>query len=327
MASAQLQEALASYSRAVELDPEHADANFNAALARLCLGDFRDGWRQYEYRLKKKEFATLVRAVPQPLWRGEKDLHGKTILLMAEQGFGDAIQFVRYAPLVAALGAKVLLGVRRPLADLLATVPGVAAVFGENEPLPEFDLYCPLLSLPLAFETELATIPANVPYIRAHEERIAKWHGRLPDGRRLRVGICWAGTSAHSNNRRRSMPLESFAAVLSAADVDFVSLQTDVDETDAAMLRAAGVLQLGSEFVDFADTAAVISHARSGDLRRHVGCASCGRHGQGRRRPDTVFAGFQMAARSHGYAVVSDHAAVSPTGAGRLGRAAWAAAG
>ena len=259
LASAQLQEALASYSRAVELDPEHADANFNAALARLCLGDFRDGWRQYEYRLKKKEFATLVRAVPQPLWRGEKDLHGKTILLMAEQGFGDAIQFVRYAPLVAALGAKVLLGVRRPLADLLATIPGVAAVFGENEPLPEFDLYCPLLSLPLAFETELATIPANVPYIRAPEERIAKWHGRLHDGRRLRVGICWAGTSAHSNNRRRSMPLESFAAVLSAADVDFVSLQTDVDEADAAMLRAAGVLQLGSEFVDFADTAAVIS--------------------------------------------------------------------
>jgi len=259
MASAQMQEALASYSRATELDPEHADANFNAALARLCLGDFRDGWRQYEYRLKKKEFAPLRQAMLQPLWRGEEDLRGKTILLMAEQGLGDAIQFVRYAPLVAARGAKVLLGVQRPLVDLLATVPGVTGVFGENEPLPEFDLHCPLLSLPLAFETELATIPANVPYIRAYEERIAKWRGRVPDGGRLRAGICWAGTSAHSNNRRRSIPLQSFAAVLSVAGIDFVSLQRDVDETDAAMLRALGVLQLGQEFEDFADTAAVVA--------------------------------------------------------------------
>jgi tetratricopeptide (TPR) repeat protein len=259
MASARMQEALASYGKAIELDPEHADANFNAALARLCLGAFRDGWRQYEYRLKKKEFAPLRRAVPQPLWRGEEDLHGKTILLLAEQGLGDAIQFARYAPLVAARGAKVLLGVQRPLVDLLATVPGVAGVYGENEPLPEFELHCPLLSLPLAFETELATIPANVPYIRAYEERIAKWRGRLPDGGWLRVGICWAGTTAHSNNRRRSIPLESFAAVLSAADVDFVSLQKDVDETDAAMLRALGVVQLGQEFEDFADTAAVVA--------------------------------------------------------------------
>ncbi len=259
MASAQMQEALASYSAAIELDPEHADANFNAALARLCLGDFRNGWRQYEYRLKKKEFAPLRRAVPQPVWRGEKELHGKTILLIAEQGLGDAIQFVRYAPLIAALGAKVLLGVQRPVVDLLATVPGVAGVFGENEPLPEFDLHCPLLSLPLAFETELATIPANVPYIRAYEERIAKWRRRLPDDGRLRVGLCWAGTSAHSNNRRRSIPLQSFTAVLSAAGVDFVSLQKDVDETDAATLDALGVIQLGQEFIDFADTAAVIS--------------------------------------------------------------------
>ena len=179
-----------------------------------ALGDFRAGWRQYEYRLKKKEFAPLQRAVRQPLWRGEKDLHGKTMLLIAEQGLGDAIQFVRYAPLIAARGAKVLLGVQRPVVDLLATVPGVAGVFGENEPLPEFDLHCPLLSLPLAFETELPTIPANVPYIRAYEERIAKWRRRLPAGGRLRVGICWAGTNAHSNNRRRSIPLESFAAVL-----------------------------------------------------------------------------------------------------------------
>jgi len=197
--------------------------------------------------------------MPQPLWRGEEDLHGKTILLIAEQGLGDAIQFVRYAPLIAARGAKVLLGVQRPVVDLLATVPGVAGVFGENEPLPEFDLHCPLLSLPLAFETELPTIPANVPYILAHEERIAKWRRRLPDGGRLRVGICWAGTSAHPNNHRRSIPIERFAAILSVPGIDFINLQKDVGEAEAAILSEHGVNQLGQEFTDFADTAAVVA--------------------------------------------------------------------
>jgi tetratricopeptide (TPR) repeat protein len=257
LALARLDEALRSYDEAIALDPENPEAHFNAAIARLCRGDFRAGWKEYEYRWKKKEFATLRNDLPQ--WRGEQELRGKTIFLVAEQGFGDVIQFVRYAPLIAGRGAKVVLGVQRPLKALLATVAGVSQVLGDSEPLPDFDLSCPLLSLPLAFGTELATIPANVPYIRPYEERVARWRDRLPQRGRLRVGVCWAGTSAHSNNNRRSLPLARFATVLSVPDVDFVSLQREVEDSDSAILRDYGVVELGREFEDFADTAAVLS--------------------------------------------------------------------
>jgi tetratricopeptide (TPR) repeat protein len=254
-----MEEALRSYSDALALSPQHPEANFDEALTRLCMGDFREGWRQYEYRWKRKNAAAHRPDFPRPLWRGEKELHGKTIFLPAEQGLGDAIQFARYVPLVAALGANVLLGVHRPLTALMASVPGVSQVIADGETLPAFDLYCPLLSLPLAFETELATIPSSVPYIRPQEERIAKWRDRLPASGHLRIGICWAGNSGYENDRNRSIPLERFAALLAVSGVDFVSVQKEVNEAQAAILREHGVIQLGQEFEDFADTAAVVA--------------------------------------------------------------------
>jgi tetratricopeptide (TPR) repeat protein len=256
---ARVEEALASYEQALRLDPEQVDANFNASLTRMCLGDLRRGWKQYEYRWKKKEFGPQRREYPQPVWSGEQDLHSKTILLVHEQGLGDTIQFIRYAPLVAARGANVIVGVQPVLKGVASTVPGVRQVFGDGEVLPDFDLYCTLLSLPVAFATELETIPANIPYIRPYEERLATWRGRLPDNGRLRVGICWAGNGAHLNDRKRSMPLDRLAAVLSLPSVDFFSVQKDVDDAQAAILRDHGVVSLGQDFNDFADTAAVIA--------------------------------------------------------------------
>ena len=252
-------QALASYAAAIALSPQHPDANFNDALTRLCVGDFREGWKRYEYRWDRKKSPARRPNYPRPMWRGDKNLQGKTIFLPAEQGHGDAIQFVRYAPLLAGLGAKVLVGVHRPLAALMASVPGVSQVIGDGEAIPDFDLYCPLLSLPLAFETELATIPSSVPYIQADQARVAKWQGRVPQNGRLRIGICWAGGSLHLNDRNRSIPLERFAALLSVPGVDFVSLQKEVTETQSAILRDHGVAQLGPEFDDFADTAAVLA--------------------------------------------------------------------
>ena len=149
-------------------------------MTRLCVGDFREGWKRYEYRLDRKKSPARRPNYPRPIWRGDKNLHGKTVFLPAEQGHGDAIQFVRYAPLLAGLGAKVLVGVHRPLAALIASVPVISQVIGDGEAIPDFDLYCPLLSLPLAFETELATIPSSVPYIQADQARVAKWQGRVP---------------------------------------------------------------------------------------------------------------------------------------------------
>jgi len=254
-----LNEALQSYDEALARDPQHADANFNQALVRLCLGDFRAGWRQYEYRWKREKYATARPVYPRPMWSGKEDVRGKTILLCAEQGLGDAIQFARYATVLAKLGAKVLIGAHRPLVPVLATVPGVTAVIPDGEELPHFDFYCSLLSLPLAFSTQPATIPADIPYIRARDESVAKWRHKLPANGRVRVGICWAGTGEHSNNRNRSMTLERFAALLSIPGVDFVSLQKEVGDVEAAVLQHFDVTQLGQEFSDFSDTAAVVA--------------------------------------------------------------------
>ena len=259
VALTRMDEALASYAAALAVEPEHPDAHFNAAITRLCLGDFREGWKQYEYRWKQTKNLPQRPNFPQPMWRGEKELHGKTIFLPAEQGMGDAIQFSRYASLVATLGARVLLGARRPLATLMASVPGVSEVIADGETVPDFDLYCSLLSLPLMFGTEVTTIPANIPYLRPPQERIEQWRERLPQRARLRVGLCWAGNSGYFNDRNRSIPLERFAAILSVSGLDFVSLQREVGEAQAAILRDRGVIQLGQEFKDFADTAAVVA--------------------------------------------------------------------
>ena len=254
-----MSEALANYEAALARDPQHADAQFNEALARLCVGDFRTGWAKYERRWRHPKFAARRVSFPRPIWRGETAIAGKTILLCAEQGMGDAIQFARYAPMVAALGAKVLLGVYRPLVGLLASVPGVSAVIADGETLPDFDLYCMLLSLPLAFRTELATIPSQVPYIRPDQALIEEWRPRVPNNGRLRVGVCWAGSTAHVADRRRSIPLDQFATLLAVPGIDFVSLQKDVDVPQAVVLRNLGVTQLGDDFRDFADTAAVVA--------------------------------------------------------------------
>jgi tetratricopeptide (TPR) repeat protein len=254
-----LDEALASFTTAIALEPKNPESHFNAGITRLCLGDFREGWKQYEYRWQRKNFGSLPPGCRQPVWRGEEDLNGKTIFLMAEQGIGDVIQFARYVPLVAARGAKVLLGVHRPLAKLMACIPGVSQVIASGGAVPDFDLICPLLTLPLAFGTELATIPANIPYIRPDEEHVAKWRARLPDNGRLRIGLCWAGTKIHPNDHNRSMSFDRFAQLLSVGNLDYVNLKKDVSETEVVQLRERGVIDLGREFADFADTAAVVS--------------------------------------------------------------------
>jgi tetratricopeptide (TPR) repeat protein len=253
-------EALMSASRALVNSPDFAHARFVESVARLTLGDFAAGWRGYESRWKVGLLASQRRTFTAPLWLGKEPLDGKTILLHAEQGSGDTIQFVRYAPLLAARGAKkVVLEVQRELARLLSSIPGVAAVIVRGDKLPNFDCHCPLLSLPLAFGTELASIPLGIPYIRPAEADIAAWRLRLPQRRPL-VGIVWSGGRFHDNDINRSMRLATLAPLLELPDVSFVSLQHDVREEHAASLRTCtNVVQLGNQFRDFADTAAVIA--------------------------------------------------------------------
>jgi tetratricopeptide (TPR) repeat protein len=253
-------DALATFACARALDPHDPEIRWNQALVQLRGGDFAAGWESFEARWEKADFADGRRRIERPRWRGDEPLAGKTILLHAEQGLGDTIQFVRYVPPVAARGARVVLEVQPALKQLVASLPGVTQLIGRGEPLPDTDLHCPLLSLPRAFATGLDSIPADVPYLRADETRVARWRARLAGLNAPRVGLVWAGNPAHKNDRNRSLALHRLAGLLAVPDAQFVSLQKNVDGADAARLRETrNVLDLGGELVDFADTAAVIS--------------------------------------------------------------------
>ena len=274
-------EALESFGAATAIEPQCADAHHRASLIRLRSGDFKRGWRDYEWRWRTGR-ALKRREMTAPLWLGAQPIQGKTILLLAEQGFGDTINFARYAPLVAALGATVILDVPSPLKEIAASVPGIALVLEDGEPVPPVDFYCPLMSLPLACQTEIGTIPANIPYIRPHAERLAKWRARLPRNGRLRIGLCWAGSSdaserSQSLHRDRSL-CRDFVAVR-------ISISSACKKKSASRKRRScasiSVAELGQDFENFADTAAALRRARSAHFRRHVGRPSCRRHGQG----------------------------------------------
>ena len=249
-------DALASYDRAIAIAPDHAEAHWNKSLVLLAQGDFERGWPEYEWRLRR---TNDQRTLAQPQWRGE-DIAGKTILLHAEQGFGDTIQFVRYAPLVAARGAKVVLEVQPSLRPLLSGLSGVSTLVGRGEPLPPFDRHCPLMSLPLVFRTSLATVPAGVPYLQAPHDRLEPWRNRLPAGKPLRVGLAWSGSPTHRNDHNRSITLSRLAPLCVDQGVQFVSLQREVREADAEALgKLPSVFAPGEALQDFADTAAVIA--------------------------------------------------------------------
>ncbi len=252
-------EALASARKALAIKPGFAQARFVEAVACLSLGDFAAGWQAYEARWHVGWLASQRRDYGAPLWLGDEPLDGKTILLHAEQGLGDTIQFVRYAPRLAGQGATVVLEVQEPLVRLLSDMAGVAKIVARKEPVPAYDFHCPLLSLPLACKTTLQTIPAEVPYLAPRSADLARWRARLPV-HRLRVGLVWSGERSHDNDLNRSMRLETLLPLFEAPDVQFVSLQHEVREEDRALLQSRGdVVHIGGEFKDFADTAAAIA--------------------------------------------------------------------
>ncbi len=252
-------EALMSVTGALAVEPDFAPARFVEGALRLTLGDFIAGWRGYEWRWGGA-MARHRRNLPAPLWLGQQPLDGTTILLHAEQGFGDTIQFVRYVPLVAARGAKVVLEVQPQLLRLLSGMAGAATVIARGAaPLPDFDFHCPLLSLPLAFATELATIPADIPYVAPAPAEVAHWRTRLPT-QRPSVGLVWSGERAHDNDLNRSLRLETLAPLFDLPGLKFVSLQHDVRAEDAVLLRSRpDVLPLGQQLCDFSDTAGAIA--------------------------------------------------------------------
>jgi tetratricopeptide (TPR) repeat protein len=252
-------EAVAGYDRALALRPDYADAHFAKALASLVTGDLEAGFRDYEWRHQAPSARLTARDFVEPRWLGEADIAGKTILLHSEQGFGDSIQFCRYLPWVAALGARVLLEVEQPLCALMKGLAGTARVIAKGDPLPEFDLQCPLPSLPKAFKTRLETIPsAALPYLRVPDSALKAWAAVLPPRRSLRVGLAWAGNPKHVRDRERSMKLRDLLPLLEV-DATFVSLQRDVHPVDTETLSGCGMLRFSQQLRDFSDTAALIA--------------------------------------------------------------------
>jgi tetratricopeptide (TPR) repeat protein len=252
-------EALESYDRALALQADYPEAHWNAASLRLLTGDFKRGWGEYEWRWKYETMALAKRDFAQPLWRGQ-EIQGKTILLHAEQGLGDTIQFCRYSSLVAARGGRVILEVDKRLHDLMASLAGVTQLISAGDPLPEFDLHCPLLSLPLAFDTQLHSIPSKIPYLRPPTAKLEEWTRRLEKMQGCRVGLVWAGNAAHHRDQIRSIDFSILAPLLKTG-ARFVSLQKDVRAKDAGMLNARpDIDQYPDTLVDFSDTAALISN-------------------------------------------------------------------
>jgi tetratricopeptide (TPR) repeat protein len=254
-----LDEAAASYDRAIAAKPDHGGAYFNRSLARLLGGDLERGWPDYEWRFRDHESASIPARRPfaQPLWLGEEPIAGRTLLLHCEQGLGDTIQFCRYAKLAARSGARVILEVQPALRSLLANLEGPAEVIAAGQPLPPFELQCPLLSLPLAFKTSLSSIPAEARYLSADATKVRRWQEALGPKTRPRIGLVWSGNPEHKNDRNRSIPLAEVLGMLPAG-FHYVSLQKELRESDRGLLESSRELwQAGDGLVDFSDTAAL----------------------------------------------------------------------
>ncbi|MFB3776007.1 MAG: tetratricopeptide repeat protein [Bryobacteraceae bacterium] len=247
-----LPEARACYEEAIRLNPGHIKAHWNLSLTLLLAGELERGWEEFEWRWRNPK--TPPRRFRQPPWDGSP-LEGRTILLHAEQGLGDTIQFIRYADLVKRAGAAVVVECPARLAPLVATAPGVDRVVGAGTPLPEFDVHAPLMSLPRLVRTTLSSVPARVPYLAVEEERRQRWRERMAHERELRVGLAWKGNPLQPDDRFRSVSWETLAPLTAVSGVTWFSLQYGERPGPS---QGGPLVDLGPETEDLRDAAAAI---------------------------------------------------------------------
>lgn len=251
-----LAEAVSSFDSAIAIRPDFAPAHYNRALALLSGGNLPEGLRGYEWRWKNREPSTSAAEYRGriPLWTGHESLEGKTILVFSEQGLGDTLQFCRYIRMVAQRGARVVFEVQEPLAGLLQATPGAARVVPRGGAIPHCDYKCPLLSLPLAFNTTLDTIPDGRKYLQVDEALVRSWETRLGPHTRPRIGLAWSGNAAYPNDHFRSLSLARLAGPL-PREFDYFCLQKDLREDDRAFLDAHP--HIVNHASDFSDAAAM----------------------------------------------------------------------
>jgi len=254
------EEALASFDRAIALEPDRAEAHFGRSLVLLLCGDYAQGWKEYEWRLRISAFSAPAHRFPLPMWDGGRVEDGE-ILVHAEQGFGDVLQFVRYAPLVAERCAGVILECQPELKSLLQGTPGVHRLVARGEALPPFKAQVPLMSLPRIFSTTLSNIPWQGPYVHADPDRVEEWRRLVRrDDARLRIALNWSGNPRFWGNRSRSVSLALLAPLARLPGVSFYSVQKGEAATQAAMPPSGmRLVDLGARIRDFADSAAILS--------------------------------------------------------------------
>ena len=245
--------------KAVTLRPDHAQSHLVRCAVLMFLGRLPEGWEEYEWRTAR--MPTRPAAVQTPAWDG-RPLDGKMILLHSEQGFGDTLQFVRYAPMVAERGGRAIVMCQNELVEVVKSVPGVAEVIGPSPLFPAFDAHCPLLSLPRVFRTDMESIPADVPYLKANPLLVARWKERADAASaKLRIGIAWAGNPTHERDLQRSCNLGDLAPLASVQDAAFFSLQKG-DRAKQADNPPAGMnlINVAADLNDFSETAALIAN-------------------------------------------------------------------
>jgi tetratricopeptide (TPR) repeat protein len=255
-------DAVACYEKALALKPDFAEAHMSRAFNWLLTGDWQRGWPESEWRWKTKGVAS--RCFAQPLWDGAL-LSGKTILMHAEQGLGDTIQFVRYAAIAERLGGTVVVECHKPLMPLLESCPGIDHLVGQGNELPAFDVHAPLMSLPGILKTSVATVPASIPYLVAKPTLLEHWRKRLSELDGFKIGISWQGNPKHHRDRFRSIPLACFAPVAQIPGIRLISLQKGAGSEQLVAVRDRfPVTDLASELDEqsgpFMDTAAVMKN-------------------------------------------------------------------
>lgn len=250
-------EGLAYVNQALSIHPNHPVARHNRALMLLQKGEFQQGFPEYEWRLKTADFPPCP--FKQPVWDGS-DFSGKTLLLHAEQGLGDTIQFIRYVPLVAQRGGRIILTCHQPLMRLLSTMPGIDQFIPLGMPLPAFDTYTPLLSLPGILGTTLDTVPSQVPYLRPPKVNLELPISNTIQNPKLKVGLVWSGGNLYKHNQTRSFSLQEFQAILDVPEISFYSLQKGIPQLELVELGwQSRLIDLNEQLQDMADTADAIA--------------------------------------------------------------------
>ncbi|MEY4210904.1 MAG: hypothetical protein RLZ92_1285 [Pseudomonadota bacterium] len=254
----QLSEAEFNYDKAIAINPNYAQAYWNKAFIKLLNGDYLDGWRLYEWRWKKQPLINSVRHYPQPLWLGKPSINGKTLLIYPEQGYGDFIQFIRYAKLVEQLGALIIFELPYELIAITSSLKCQFSIIEKGKTLPKFDYHCPIMSLPLAFETTLETIPNQIPYLYADINKKKQWQHQLGNKNTRRIGLVWSGSRNHKNNLNRSISFNSLNTLFKLP-IEFHCLQKEISADDEITITKNRNISLHTHLInDFSDTAALI---------------------------------------------------------------------